>query len=271
MKRELVFRIADANDQSLAGGKAFSLAQMVQAGFSIPPGFVISSQAHGLMTDDLQRALYNEYDALAMDFVAVRSSAVNEDGRDAAWAGQFDTFLNTTRNELIKNIELCWKSVMTPRAQSYALQKSLESGRVAVIIQAMIQSHISGVAFSVHPVVNDKTKIIIEAGYGLGEAIVSGQITPDQYIFDKATGKVISKHIHPQDKKLTKSTTGETTWSIISAEKDRQKLSDEQIRQLGDTVHRLEAFFGFPVDVEWAVYNDQLYILQCRPITVLAN
>lgn len=260
--------MADANDRRTAGGKAYALAKMIQAGFNVPRGFVISS-ACPAMTPELQKNILNHFYDLHAKFVAVRSSAVNEDGQAAAWAGQLDTFLNTSENNLVHHIELCWKSTHSPRAQSYAVQKNVESGKVGVIVQKMIQSEVSGVAFSVHPVSQDTTKIIIEAGLGLGEAIVSGEITPDAYTVHKSDDTIIDKRLAPQTKKLVINTLGETVWEGLGTGMSLQKLSDRHIVQLSAIVRQLEVFFSYPVDVEWALCHNKLYVLQCRPITGL--
>ena len=126
-------------------------------------------------------------------FVAVRSSATAEDSLSAAWAGQLDSFLNTTKDTIVDNVKKCWASLFTPRAISYRLEKGLANQKisVAVVVQKMVDSEMSGIAFSVHPVTQDKNNMIIEAGFGLGEAIVSGQITPDDYTIQKSPLSII--------------------------------------------------------------------------------
>lgn len=271
MEQQLVIGFADANDATTVGGKAYALAQMVRAGFVIPGGFVLSSHAFRMMTPALQTSVFNAFDELKTDFVAVRSSAINEDGASASWAGQLDTFLNITRDTLLEHIEACWESASSPRTLAYAQQTSTHSGKVAVIVQKMIQSEVSGVAFSVHPVLNDDSKLIIEAGFGLGEAIVSGEVAPDTYIVSKKGQRIADTHIARQTKKLIQDSAGKTVWQDMQADGVRQKLGDEHILQLSDVVVRLENFFGHPVDVEWALHENTLYVLQCRPITSIAG
>jgi pyruvate,water dikinase len=250
---------------------------MVKAGFNVPEGFVVSSDAFMSMTPTLHDLVLSHFDELRTDFVAVRSSASNEDGKNAAWAGQLDTFLNTDRENLVHNVERCWESVNSLRAQAYAKQNLSQPGRVAVIVQKMVQSDVSGVAFSVHPISNDDTQIVIEAGFGLGEAIVSGQITPDTYTVNKKTGEVIEKLVAHQAKKLVQNASGKTIWKSMGVNGKDQKLSDAQIMKLSDIISRLELFFGYPVDVEWALCGDSgdsgdtLYVLQSRPITTLTS
>lgn len=264
-----IFSISEADSRNLAGGKAYALGEMVRAGFLVPDGFVLSATAFMKMTPSLEDLLLQRFDALQADVVAVRSSAINEDGSDAAWAGQLDTFINCTKDTLLHHIQLCWNSAHSARARSYAEQKALQGTKLAVIVQEMVQSDISGVAFSVHPVTNNDAQVVIEAGLGLGEAVVSGQITPDTYIVDKKSGQPLERHVALQKRKLARDTAGKTLWQDSGAEGARQKLSDEQIVSLCRLVTRLEAFFKHPVDVEWALREDTLYILQSRPITTL--
>ena len=209
------------NDVGLAGGKGASLGELMRAGLSVPPGFVVTAHVFDrfieetAMREDIEAQLkeINHRDINSVDrisnvirelileapfprnlrqdilmayrmlnspFVAVRSSATAEDSKTASWAGELETYLNTTSKTLFKNIQKCWASLFTPRAIFYRHEKNLHRRHVsvAVVVQAMIQSEIAGIAFTVHPVTKDKNQMIIEAGWGLGEAVVSGQITP---------------------------------------------------------------------------------------------
>jgi pyruvate, water dikinase len=263
-----IYNLAEATDSALVGGKAKALSKLIEAGFEIPEGFVLATTAQSF-TPELQRKVLEWFDKLQTDFVAVRSSAIAEDGTTAAWAGQMDTFLNTLRDDLLKNIERCWQSSQSARAKSYAAQHSIESGAVAVIVQKMVQGTVSGVAFSAHPITKNDQQVVIEAGLGLGEAVVSGQITPDTYIVQKASQDLLEKHVSTQTKMLVKNAHGETNWQPLEDEGKLQKLSDANILALCNLVQKIESYFGHPVDVEWALYADKLYILQSRPITTL--
>jgi phosphohistidine swiveling domain-containing protein len=139
------------------------------------------------MPEDIAGEIESEFKKLGAEYVAVRSSATAEDSASAAWAGQLDSFLNTTEETLLENVQKCWASLFTPRAVFYRFEKGLHDQKisVAVVIQKMVNSEKSGIAFSVHPVTEDPNQLIIEAGFGLGEAIVSGQITPDSYVVEK--------------------------------------------------------------------------------------
>ncbi len=265
-----LLKLIDAEDVRLVGGKAQALGVMCRAGFAVPNGFVVSARVFEKMTPTLEATIRNAFDALGAKFVAVRSSAIGEDSVDAAWAGQLDTFLNCTREDVVQKVEDCWKSAYGSRAASYARQKGVENTRVAVVVQAMIDSSVSGVAFSIHPVSGDASQIVIEAGLGLGEAVVSGQITPDTYVVDKNEERLPETHIGRQKIMLVRSNQGENIWKDTGSQGALQKLPAKQLVELCGLIKKLEVMFGHPVDVEWAIQNSMLYLLQCRPITTLS-
>lgn len=256
---------------------------------------------------DIASAIRKEFKTLGAEYVAVRSSATAEDSSSAAWAGQLDSFLNTTETDLLTHVQRCWASLFTPRAIFYRFEKGLHKQKisVAVVVQKMLESEVSGIAFSVHPVTEDRNQLIIEAGYGLGEAIVSGQITPDSYVVEKSPRRIIDKNISEQERQLIRSsvhspltkgalpssaggmskssgladsaTSGKkggikerNEWRDIPKEKGaNQKLSDKQILELAELILRIEKHYGFPCDIEWALVKGEFYILQSRPITTL--
>jgi len=234
-----------------------------------------SKKIHALMLNtempvDISKEIQNSFTHLGSKYVAVRSSATAEDGISVAWAGQLDSYLNTTENNLIENIKKCWTSLFTPRAIFYRFKKELHQQKisVAVVVQTMIQSEKSGIAFSVHPVTQDKNQLIIEAGFGLGEAIVSGQITPDSYVVEKTPLRIIDKNVQTQTKKLHLAKNGGNKWSNIP-DKKKQVLSDKEMIELSKGIINIENHYGFPCDIEWAIEKDTLYFLQSRPITTL--
>lgn len=214
---------------------------------------------------------FGELDA---EYVAVRSSATAEDGAEAAWAGQLESYLDTTSDKLIENVRKCWASLFTPRAIFYRIEKGFSDKNisVAVVVQKMVASEVSGVAFSVHPVTENRDQMIIEAGYGLGEAIVSGSITPDSYVVSKSDldQGIIEKNISSQGKKIARSIGGGIEWTEVAIEaRDSQKLSDLQIIELSKIIIGIENHYGFPCDIEWALEAGNFYIVQSRPITTL--
>ena len=209
---------------------------------------------------------------LGAKYVAVRSSATAEDSASAAWAGQLESYLNTTEESLLENIKKCWASLFAPRAIFYRFEKELHKHKisVAVVIQKMVESEKSGIAFSVHPVTQDQNQLIIEAGFGLGEAIVSGQITPDSYVVNKEPRQILDKNVQIQKRALYRAEKNGNEWRDIPKTKgEKQVLSDEEILELSEKIIHIENHYGFPCDIEWAVENNTFWITQSRPITTL--
>lgn len=224
------------------------------------------------MPANIKEAILQEFSALGAEFVAVRSSATAEDSASAAWAGQLSSYLNTTKSELLINVKNCWASLFTPRAIFYRFAQGLGTKEiaVAVVVQKMIDSEKSGVAFSVHPVTQDRNQAIIEAGFGLGEAIVAGEITPDSYVVDKKKMRVLETNINSKIKALYRGTVGGNKWKKLNREEsNKQVLNQNEIISLIDTIAAIEKHYGFPVDVEWAQESGRFYIVQSRPITTL--
>ncbi|HIH11459.1 TPA: hypothetical protein HA241_04680 [Candidatus Woesearchaeota archaeon] len=224
------------------------------------------------LPNEITQEIQTAFAALKTPFVAVRSSATVEDGSTAAWAGQLESYLNTTKDNLLENVKKCWASLFTPRAIFYRFEQNLHEQHisVAVVMQKMVESEVSGIAFSVHPVTQDRNQLIIEAGLGLGEAIVSGQITPDSYVVEKKERKIIEKAVNTQSKGLFRSLRGENEWKNIS-KSNKQKLTDTQIIELSELIIKIEQHYSFPVDVEWALEKGKFYIVQSRPITTLTD
>lgn len=210
---------------------------------------------------------------LDTDFVAVRSSATAEDGATASWAGELDSYLNTTKETLLNNVQKCWASLFTPRAIFYRFEKGFDGSHVsvAVVVQKMVNSDISGIAFSVHPITEDPNQMIIEAGWGLGESIVSGSITPDSYVIRKDQWSLIDINVASQKTGLfRKKDGGNELVDIPQKKSNQQKLNDKQIVELAQLIKTIENHYGFPVDVEWAMEDGAFSIVQSRPITTLS-
>lgn len=226
------------------------------------------------MPEDIVKDVELNFKKLGAKFVAVRSSATSEDSSTAAWAGQLESYLNTTQKTLLENVKKCWASLFTPRAIFYRKEKNLHKSKisVAVVVQKMVDSECSGIAFSVHPVTKDKNQILIEAGFGLGEAIVSGAITPDSYVIEKEPRRIIDKNIAVQERGLYRSPKGGNEWKPLSKEiGEKQVLSDKEILELTKIILNIENHYGFPCDIEWAREKGKFYIVQSRPITTLTD
>ncbi len=222
---------------------------------------------------DIQIVILNSFQDLGAKFVAVRSSATAEDSKTASWAGELETYLFVTNKNLLDTVKTCWSSLFTPRAIFYRHEKKLLKTKVsvAVVVQKMVNSEISGICFTVHPVTKDYNQMIIEAGYGLGEAIVSGMITPDSYIIDKRDELILDISIAKQEKMIiTKGASGGTKNAVVpKAKQAKQKLAGPKIMELARLCAKIEKHYKHPQDIEWAVEKGKLYILQSRPITTL--
>ncbi len=212
------------------------------------------------------------YRKIGGDVVAVRSSATAEDLPEASFAGQQETFLNICgERELLESIKKCWASLYTSRAIFYRVQHGFqhETVSLAVVIQKMINADVSGVMFTSHPISGEK-KIVIEAGYGLGETTVGGKITPDTYIVDQKDLAIEDKMISTQKIKYTRSKEGKTVeLDVELSMQSVQKLNDDWIKNLAEIGRRIEEHYGKPMDVEWCVEKESLYIVQARPVTTI--
>ncbi len=207
-------------------------------------------------------------------FVAVRSSATAEDLPDASFAGQQDTFLNVKDDDdLLDKVRCCWSSLFTPRAIAYRERQGFahDDVKLAVVVQKMVNSDISGIMFTVDPNTNAE-QVIIEAGYGLGESIVGGEVTPDTYVVDRADMKIVNRRISTQKWKYTKGPDGQTIKEDVPSDlMDVQKVKDSVITDLGEIGVQIEIHYEKPMDVEWCIEDDKIYIVQARPITTLNN
>ncbi len=205
-------------------------------------------------------------------FVAVRSSATAEDLPGASFAGQQETYLNVRgEDEVVEKVRKCWSSLYTPRAIYYRVQKGFrhEDVSIAVVVQKMVNSEKSGVMFTSHPVTGDKIAII-EAVWGLGEAIVSGMVTPDHYEYDRVQRKIVVVKIAEKKVMLTRGEDGKTVKVELDEEKAKARvLSDSEIEELVKLGEIIEDHYGTPQDVEWAIEKGKIYIVQSRPITTI--
>lgn len=205
--------------------------------------------------------------------VAVRSSATAEDLPEASFAGQQETYLNVKGDaHLLQKVKECWASLFTERAIYYRHQQGYDHFKVglAAVIQSMIESEKSGIAFSIDPVTNDKNKIVIEAIFGLGEYIVQGKVTPDHYEVDKRSFVILKKEVKYQNLKFIKANIDNKEVHLDKAIGTLPKLTDQEIESVAVLVKDIEDHYYFPQDIEWAIQNGRVYIVQSRPITTIA-
>lgn len=333
---------SDGVSLALAGGKGKNLVELARAGFAVPPGFIVTTEAYRLFVEEnrLQprilalaaqtsaddtstlEAASTEIDALfeqgvlppeiAKEItsayrmmrphlsgltgssgnptyeppVAVRSSATAEDLPGLAFAGQQDTYLNIVgERALLDAVRMCWASLWTARAMAYRSRNRIQSGEVAlaVVVQEMVLSKVSGVAFTANPVTGHRAEIVIDASYGLGEAVVSGLVDPDHYVVDTQHWKITSRKLGSKEVAIVprEGMEGGTQRVERNEGLQEQALSDEQIIELARIAKRIEVLFGASQDIEWAWASEgtaegkaegaaeRLYLLQSRPITSL--
>ncbi|ENN96840.1 phosphoenolpyruvate synthase [Methanocaldococcus villosus KIN24-T80] len=232
------------------------------------------------MPDDLRLAIIEAYNKLCEMcgeevFVAVRSSATAEDLPDASFAGQQETFLNVKGAEnVVKYVQKCFSSLFTPRAIFYREQKGFDHFKVALaaVVQKMVNADKAGVMFTVNPITEKENELVIEAAWGLGEGVVSGAVSPDTYIVDKNTLKILDKHIAKKEIMYVRDEKGETKVVEVPEDmKEKQVLTDDEIVELTEMGIKIEKHYGMPMDVEWAYEGKKCYMLQARPITTLGK
>jgi len=204
--------------------------------------------------------------------VAVRSSATAEDLPTASFAGQNATLLNVKgADNVVKAVQECWASLFTARSIYYRTKNNFPHDKVyiAVVIQKMVNSTKSGIMFSINPVTNNKEEIIIEGGFGLGEAIVSGSVTPDNYVVNKTALSITQKNLRKQEWMFQSDfNLGRTIKRTLSEERSKQqKLTDEEIIKLASLAKKIEAHYGCAQDMEFAIEDSSIYIVQARPVT----
>jgi len=228
----------------------------------------------GKLPEDVIKQVVTAYNklggALEYPLVAVRSSATAEDLANASFAGQQETFLNVKGDAvLLEKIKEGWASLFDARAIFYRHQQHFDHILVgiALVVQKMVESDKSGVMFTIDPVTNDKTKIVIESIYGLGELIVQGEENPDHYEVSKADFSIMSKKFSLQNKKMVKAGADNKIVKLSKSEGSKQKISDAQIIILAKLGEKLEKHYYFPQDVEWAIEKNQVFIVQTRSVT----
>ncbi|MYJ57718.1 MAG: phosphoenolpyruvate synthase [Chloroflexi bacterium] len=233
------------------------------------------------MPATMQQEITAAYAELGEGPVAVRSSATAEDLAEASFAGQQATFLNIEGGvNVVEAVQRCWASLFEARAIFYREQAGWGHLDVdlAVPVQRMVQSESSGVMFTVDPITNDHNRVVIEAAFGLGEAVVGGLVSPDHYEVDKSANQILERQIFTQDRRLVRSPDGRldpehgaNVWQDLSeSDGSMAKLSDEQIVDLTTIGKRIESHYRSPQDIEWGWADNQFYLLQTRPITTVA-
>ena len=307
---------AESMNPALAGGKGASLGSLIGAGFPVPGGFVVSTDAYAafLAANDLQplidgilegldfgnpeqverestrirdrivaselheplaNAMRDAYRALGHDpFVAVRSSGTAEDLAGASFAGQHDTWLDIRGGRaLLDAVRRCWASMWTGRALAYRHGRGFDEEElsIAVVVQIMVDADVSGVMFVGNPMTARADEIVVNASWGLGEAVVSGLVNPDDYILDAKTGSPKTRRLG--DKALTIRRSDAPEGGTVQEPTDlalrqRPTLTDRQLKELAALGVSVTNYYdGVPQDVEWALSGGRFHLLQSRPVT----
>ena len=274
------FSEIDETDLSHVGGKGLNLGKLTRAGFRVPQGFCVTTDAYRfsvqnlseqnastikelVLSPELVAEIHTAREKLQTTTVAVRSSATAEDLAEASFAGQQDTFLNVASNELIDALKACWASLWSERAIAYRQTQGItdEELAMAVVVQEMCEADVSGVLFTVSPFRADVS--IVESNWGLGESVVSGAITPDSFHVSRETSEVLEKNVATKREMVTAAGVSE----VSSAQQDVPSLTDAQLQELTQLGMQIETLYGKPMDIEWALADDQFVLLQARHIT----
>jgi len=302
---DAIYLFSTPQDPTLAevGGKAQSLIRSTQAGLPVPGGLALSvaffaewtaqvkatpeweavlenpTRANCNAVKELAReleftnAMRRDFDSHlqqlgASGVFAVRSSSPEEDLAGTSFAGMYETFLGTTMAQLEQTIAKAYSSMFDIRVVEYKGKHgiALENAAISVIVQQQIASDVSGIGFSLNPLNNCYDEVVINASFGLGEAVVAGQVSPDEFIVDKVDMQILSSDIREKEFGLQLSADGGIKELAISDPK-KASLTQAQVLELAQLIKDVEAFYGVPVDTEWAFADGVLYLLQARPIT----
>ena len=261
----------------LVGGKAVGLGRLLREGMRVPPGFVVTTAAYRARPPTLPDEIAAAYSRLcgsSAQPVAIRSSATAEDLADASFAGQQETYLWILGAEqVVQHVERCWASLFSPQATAYRAHRNLDVQDLAmgVVVQRMVPAEAAGVMLTIDPVNGDPSQIAIEAAYGLGAAVVNGEVTPDRFGIDKVTLEIRARALarKPVAYRFEPSVQGIRLQPVPDAEQAEPCLTDPEIVELASLGKRLERALGAAQDIEWAIApGREIFLLQTRPETV---
>jgi pyruvate, water dikinase len=253
-------------DEADFGGKSASLGELIAAGLPVPSGFAVSAAATEAALDEVASA----YRALGEPPVAVRSSAIGEDSAETTFAGLQDTYLWVRGAERVcAAVRDCWASLDNPEAVSYRERMGVEGKpAMGVTVQAMVDAEVSGVMFTCNPVNGDPSTVAVNGSWGLGIAVVGGEVTPDEYRLSKVTGEVLHRALGPKQVEYRAGPDGPERVEVPEERRAAACLDDERLAELLELGRRVERHFGCHQDVEWAVDREgELFLLQSRPVT----
>ena len=285
---------ADCHDIHRAGAKAAHLSRLASS-YRVPAGFCIAAEAYSrwaelidsgcpasptpcmpLALADALAAVYQDLADMCGDTdpsVAVRSSTVDEDGLTHSFAGQYETYLNISgAHAVAEAVVRCWTSVRTARALAYRQRQgsSVAEARLAVLVQQLVPADASAVVFSVNPVTGSDDEVMINASWGMGESLVSGTVTPDPYLVRKSDLAIGFRDIAAKHRMTVLAQQGTHEVPVPCRHQKAPSIDDDQVVELARLSIALETAMGWPVDIECAYRGQDLYLLQCRPITTLS-
>ena len=269
-----VVPLAEADDHSVFGSKAVGLGDAIRGGLPVPPGVALSGPVVEAVASGEDAAIDEviaSVGSLSGPF-AVRSSAVGEDGADASFAGQHVTLLNVpTTDDLRAAVSEIWWSANSDSAITYRQKQDMfVRPSVGVVVQALLDSDVAGVMFTQNPI-NGADERMIEASWGLGEAVVAGRVIPDNFRVAR-TGEVLARAPGMKKIAIRRAADGGTVEEQVEAGNvDGECLTDAQLAELNELATRCEQVYGVGRDIEWAIADGQLYLLQCRPVTTIAG
>ncbi|WJV54769.1 PEP/pyruvate-binding domain-containing protein [Prodigiosinella aquatilis] len=302
MNQPLVVEISGdkALEHHHLGGKGYSLNNLIHAGLPVPSAFCVTAQAYQQfieeavpgaeltdgdliavrdailradIPDSLKRAIDDAYQHLGHDTtIAVRSSALDEDGQRQSFAGQYETYLHVKGSEaVLHKVQACWASLWAERAAQYRHEPASHSA-IAVILQVMVDADAAGVMFTQDPLSGSTDKVVIDSCWGLGEGVVSGQVTTDSFTLDKATGELCDQQIRHKPNYCQRDEHGLVTLlQTPEAKRNLPSLTPAQLQQLVTLARQAQLIYNTELDIEWAVKDDKVWLLQARPVTTSAK
>src|SRR5262245_8387521 len=260
----------EPGDVKAVGGKGLSLGLLTRAGLPVPPGFCLTTEALAGSPTDAEaepvlagvvgEQVLEAYRRLGGGLVAVRSSGISEDGQAASFAGQQETILGVEGDEdLFSAVRRCWASLNTGRSRAYREKRQLDDAgaAMAVVVQKLVPSEVSGVLFTRDPLDAEGRRMLVEAAWGLGESIVSGRVSPDRFHLNRPSGEVVERHVSV--KQTMQTATGAR--AVPQPQQAQPCLSDEQLKQLAELGRRIEEYYGDARDIEWAWAHGQFWVL----------
>lgn len=279
MRRVIPF--SEIQDQDAAGGKARTLALLLQADFPVPPGFIITAEAFEpamqgnedpeswVFPESLRQEIETAYATYVAPPVVVRSSCSLEDMKSASYAGLYESVLPVTSDNLLDSIKRCWLSVYKDHARAYQrkFSKPDEAPAMSIIVQELVDADAAGVVFSQNPISGSEDEIVINASFGLGEAVVSGLVTPDLFILAKQDTTVLTRELGEKECKTVLDGDGTHLVETTAEQKSSFSLTVGQLQELKSITLAIETLLGCAVDLEFAYRQGTLYIVQARPIT----